>query len=85
MTSGLMKYKRVAQRLREKYEDIPVSIKQIEDVIFVECGTDPRTVKSAMDRLIRLDLIELIKEENRVFGVSPISKYKVKKVYSEHF
>ncbi len=80
-----MKYKRVAQRLREKFQDKEFTLKDLENAIFVECGTDQRTVESAIDRMLRLELIHIVKEKAREFGVMRIVKYKLSPTDDEYF
>lgn len=84
MTVGMMKYKRTAQRLREKYKDQPFTKKDLEDAIFIECGTDQRTIKAAIDRMKRLKLMEELQEE-REFGKERIEKYKLARANDEYF
>ena len=84
MSSGLMKYKRVAQRLREKFNNGSFKMKDMENAIFIECGTDPRTVKAAIERMYRLELIEEIKK-NREFGIENIREFKLTEAQNEYF
>ncbi|MCK5609469.1 hypothetical protein KAR91_46780 [Candidatus Pacearchaeota archaeon] len=84
MSLGLMKYKRVAQRLREKFNDKSFKMKDVEDAIFIECGTDPRTVKSALEKMNRLELIEEI-NKNREFGVMNTREFKLTEAQNEYF
>ena len=84
MSSGLMKYKRVAQRLREKYNDKSFNLKQLEDAIFIECGTDPRTIKAALERMDRLELIKEI-NKNREFGVQNTREFILTEAKNEYF
>ena len=69
-----MKYRRVAQRLKEKFRSDKFLKTDLEDAIFVEIGTDKRTIDGATDKLIRLKLIEKVSEP-REFGVMPTEKY----------
>lgn len=84
MTSGMVKYKRVAQRLREKHREEAFPIKELENAIFMECGTDPRTVKAAIDRMERLELITKEKPPAE-FGVAPVVKWKLSHRKDEYF
>ncbi len=84
MSSGLIKYKRVAQRLREQFQEDQFLLKDLEDAIFKECGTDPRTVKSAIERMIRLELMEEC-DKVREFGVMPTRKFKLSPTQDEYF
>lgn len=84
MSVGLMKYKRVAQRLREKFNDNSFKMKDIEDAIFEECGTDPRTVKAALERMYRLELLTEIKKD-REFGVMNTREFKLTPAQNEYF
>lgn len=81
-----MKYKRVAQRMREQVGNEPFSKKDIEEAIFVEIGTDPRTVKGAIERMERLKLIEQVKDSMPVeFGVMREPKYQLTQAKDEYF
>jgi len=80
---GLIKYKRVAQRLREKGQD-SFKIGELEDAIFIECGTDPRTVKAAIDRMIRLKLLVEI-EKPREFGIPYKREFALPQTHNEYF
>lgn len=68
MSKSLMRYKRVASRMRQRFQDKPFTFKDLETAIYKECGTDPRTVAAAIDRMIRLELISRVEQE-RTFGV----------------
>lgn len=81
---GLMKYKRVAQRMRENFGLNEFKIEDLEDAIFIECGTDPRTVKAAINRMLRLKLILKV-EQKRIFGVESTEKYKLQEGKDEYF
>lgn len=84
MSRGLMRYKRVAQRLRERFQDKSFKIQDLEEAIFIECGTDPRTVKVGITRLIRLGLIIEI-DKVREFGVHPYRRFKLPKEKKEYY
>ncbi len=84
MSSGLIKYKRVAQRLREQFSEENFKLANIEDAIFIECGTDPRTVKAALERMLRLELIVEIKK-SREFGIPYIQEFKLPLSQNEYF
>ena len=73
---GLIKYKRVVQRIKEEYQYKEFPINALEDAIFLECGTDTRTVKSAIDRLIRLKYV-IRTNPIREFGIMPTKKFKL--------
>jgi hypothetical protein len=84
MTPGITKYKRVAQRLREKFKNEEFLLQELEDAIFIECGTDPRTIKAALERMQRLKLIEKVETE-REFGKPYVDKYKLPHSNNEYF
>lgn len=84
MTSGMVKYKRTAQRLREKFRSESFELSDLEDAIFIECGTDPRTVKAAKDRMIRLKLLEVVEQEKE-FGKPYCEKYRLPPSHDEYF
>jgi hypothetical protein len=84
MTAGMLKYRRVCQRLREKFGASTFSIKELENAIFIECGTDPRTVAAAIDRMLRMDLIIAVQEE-RQFGLKSEKKFKLTPTHDEFF
>ena len=83
MSLGLIKYKRVAQRLREEFKDEEFKLKKLEDAIFIECGTDPRTVKAAIDRMKRLNLLIEV-DKVRIFGVMPARKFMLPHTHDEY-
>ena len=84
MTQGIQKYRRVSMRLREKFRDEPFSLRDLEDAIFLECGTDPRTVKSAILMMKRLELMVDVQPE-REFGVMPVKIFKLTPKQNEYF
>jgi hypothetical protein len=84
MSVGLIKYKRVAQRLREKFREETFKKEDIEDAVFIECGTDKRTVERAISTMKRLKLLEET-EAIKVFGVAPSTKYKLPQTQDEYF
>ena len=81
---GLIKYKRVMQRIKEQYQENEFPLKALEDAIFLECGTDPRTVKSAIDRMKRLEFIKE-SEPERKFGVMQTKKFRLINSENEMF
>lgn len=83
MTAGLVRYKRVAQRMREQFQDSEFGIQDLEDAIFIECGTDKRTVQAAIDRMLRLKLL-LEVDKVREFGVMPARKFKLSHTQDEY-
>ncbi len=82
--AGMMRFKRTTMRLREKYKEEPFSLRQLEDAIFIEIGTDPRTVKAAIERMMRMSLIEKVDVE-REFGKPYVEKYKLPHAQNEYF
>lgn len=74
-----MKYQRVAQRLKEKFGFEPFQFAELEKMIYMECGTDQRTVSNAVEIMIKkLSLIvEMPQETNPLFGVKKEKKYKL--------
>lgn len=74
MTKGMTRYIRVAARLREEYQDKPFELTALEDAIFVECGTDPRTLKVGIANMIRLKLVTEL-DKIKVFGVHPKRRF----------
>jgi hypothetical protein len=77
--TAVMKYKRVAMRLKEKFKDDNFDLKELENAIFIECGSDPRTVRVAIATMIRIGLICEVYCE-RVFGVHQTQKYRLNKL-----
>lgn len=64
--------------MKEKFKFEPFGLRDLEDAIFVECGTDDRTVKAALEKLLRLNLIEeVIVEVDGFFGKTSTKKYKI--------
>jgi len=84
MSKGLVKYKRVAQRIREEFQSEPFNIKALEDAIFIEIGIDPRTVKKSIEIMIRLKLMEEV-DKVREFGVHPTRRFKLSPTQDEYF
>jgi hypothetical protein len=80
-----MKLKRVAMRLREQFQDNPFKEKDLEDAIFIEVGTDPRTIRGATEKMLRLKLMEKVGDEKREFGVMPTIKYRLPPAQDECF
>ena len=82
--TALIRYRRTTMRLREKFREEPFSKTELEDAIFIEIGTDKRTVKSATENMLRLKLIEKVENE-REFGKPYTEKFKLPHSQNEYF
>lgn len=84
MSKGLQKYKRVALRLRQQFQDSEFNIKPLEEAIWQEIGVDPRTIKKSIEIMKRLKLLIEV-EQVREFGVHPARRFKLTPTQDEYF